>query len=129
MSVLMEDTQRLLVVDIPELGEDLAESLERLSATVITQVALQAKTDAYELRVTRALARAANLGATLDELADAAGMSVARVVARLQSRPGLLDPGTQARLVSSATNVLRCGLEQASPVRRTVLSRIRDWLS
>lgn len=129
MSVLLEDTQRLLVIDVPDLADDLAQSLERLSATVITQAALQAKTDAYDLRVTRALARAANLGASLDDLADAAGMSVTRVVGRLQARRELLDPGTEARLAMSASEApARAGLPQSASAHRRVLDRVRGWL-
>lgn len=94
----LDDTSFLLVTDVLERADRLDLSLDTASRTTVTWIALQAKTDAYDLRVTRSLAAAANLGATLSELADAVGMSQQRVVDRLADRPELLTPESLDRL-------------------------------
>ena len=106
MTLLYDDTQVLLAFDprIDESSRDKA--LESVSGTVVTQLALEAKAISYRARVDRGLAAAANQGATVDELAAAAGMSPDEVRARLRSAPrGLLESATRVRL----------GLDQTTP--------------
>ena len=104
MTLLYDDTQLLLAVD-PSVDESsLDTALAGLSGTVITQLALRAKAEAYQARIDRSLAAAANLGAGLDELAAAAGMAPDDVLARLQVAPrGLVEPATRIRLGLDAT--------------------------
>ena len=99
MTLLYDDTQVLLAFDprIDESSRDKA--LESVSGTVVTQLALEAKAISYRARVARGLAAAANQGATVDELAAAAGMSPDEVLARLRAaRRGLLESATRVRL-------------------------------
>lgn len=94
-STLLDDTGVLLALDIPELQDDL---LANVSRTMVMWIALEAKTNAYSGRVTRALATAANEGATLEQLSAAAGLSPDRVRERLATQPKLLTDLSLARL-------------------------------
>ena len=91
---LIEDTGILLAIDMTAAPTG---ALDDVSRTVITWIFLDAKADAYNLRVTRALAAAANLGATLEQLADSAGLAADDVVARFRAHPGMLSPTSRAR--------------------------------
>lgn len=103
-TILGDETALLLAIQVPD--DDAAHreaALENLSAAVITRLALKAKAESYRLRIDRWLATAANQGATLDELAAAAGMSRAEVQQRLASTPdGLLTEGARRRLAADA---------------------------
>ncbi|MEA4945095.1 MAG: hypothetical protein VB080_11745 [Propionicimonas sp.] len=103
-TILGEETSLLLAIQVPE--DDTAHreaALENLSATVVTRLALKAKADSYRVRIDRWLAIAANQGASLDELAAAAGMSRAEVQDRLAATPdGLLTEGARRRLAADA---------------------------
>lgn len=95
MTSLIEDTGVLMALPIPDAADD---SLDTLSHTVITWISLQAKAQVYDRRVTRSIASAANLGATLEQMADAAGMSAEDVLGRLRAHPGSLSPQSRLRL-------------------------------
>lgn len=94
-STLLEDTGVLLALDMPELHDDL---LTNVSRTMVMWIALEAKTGAYNGRVTRALAAAANEGATIEQLSAAAGLSPETVLQRLAEKPELLTDLSVARL-------------------------------
>ncbi len=81
-----DDTAVLLAIGLPtDEAEHRQSALDAVSEAVITRFALRAKADAYQLRIDRYLVRAADLGATMDDLAAAAGMSTAEVAARLDA--------------------------------------------
>ncbi|MDQ7992073.1 MAG: hypothetical protein AAGC63_03445 [Propionicimonas sp.] len=104
MTSLYDDTQLLLAVDLREDDSSLDAALASLSGAVITQLALKAKAKAYQARIDRGLAAAANRGASLDELAAAAGMAPDEVLVRLRSTlRGLVEPATRVRLGLDAT--------------------------
>ncbi len=99
MTLLDDNTQALLAADPQAAGPTLDDALASLSASVVTHHALLAKARAYQSRVDRELAAAANQGATLADLAAAAGLSQDGVLERLRSAPAaLLEPATQVRL-------------------------------
>jgi hypothetical protein len=133
MDSSVEDLRQVSVVGLREHVSGLAESLEQLTLTA--QVALRASDSFHDPRVARALASAANLGASLDELADASGMAPARVAARLWSRPELLDPGSETRLRLSAVDDRRepaatkpqPGLPHRIRHPRRLPDRVRAW--
>ncbi|MGC3994248.1 MAG: hypothetical protein QM779_09100 [Propionicimonas sp.] len=101
MTNLIDDTQLLLAVrpDAQLADED---ALVRVSEAVVTRASLRAKAQAYDLRITRTIAIAANDGAPLAELAEAAGMSQDEVRERLAAHSELLTPLTRERLVPPA---------------------------
>lgn len=105
MTLLHDNTQFLLGTEPRTDLTTLDEALENLSASVVTHHALLAKARAYQARVDRELATAANHGASLTDLAAAAGLSTDEVLARLRdTQPGLLEPATRVRLgVDAAT--------------------------
>ncbi len=99
MTDLVDDTQLLLAVP-PEESVASRDPLWEVSAAAVTGAALLAKARAYELRLTRWMAEAANQGAGLTELADAAGMSADEVRSRLAGHPELLDAASRERLLA-----------------------------
>lgn len=116
MTLLFEDTQVLLALDLRADDSTRDAALESLSGTVVTQLALEAKAKSYRARVDRGLAAAANQGATLDELAAAAGMSPDEVLARLRTTlRGLVEPATRVRLALDARQSAHAGASR--PVR------------
>jgi len=94
---LIDDTQ--LTRAPTEAFEAARDPLREISVAVVARASLQAKARAYELRLTRWMAMAANQGAGLDQLADAAGMSADEVRARLAEHPELLDAHSSERLL------------------------------
>jgi len=114
MTLLYDDTQLLLAFDVSEDDSSLDAALAGLSGTVVTQLALKAKAGAYQARIDRSLAAAANRGASLDELAAAAGIAPAEVLARLRGTPrGLVEPATRTRLGLDATRPADAGPARA----------------
>lgn len=99
MTDLIDDTQLLLAVR-PEEAAAIRDPLWEVSVAAVTRASLQAKARAYELRLTRWMAEAANQGAGLTELADAAGLSVDETRARLAEHPELLDVASRERLLA-----------------------------
>lgn len=104
-AILGDETALLLAIQV---SDDDAEhkqtALDNVSEAVITRLALRAKAEAYQLRIDRWLANAANLGADLDELAAAAGMSRSEALRRVESAPpGLLTEAVRRRLALEAT--------------------------
>lgn len=96
-NTLIEDTGTLLLLDIPEGSSELDDAFVKVSLTVVTHASLAAKTKVYNQRITRAIADAANCGAPLDDLAEAAGCPVEEVVQRLDGYNGL-DPSVAAEV-------------------------------
>jgi len=96
---LVDDTQLILALRTED-ADPARDPLGRISLAVVTKASLQAKAQAYEMRVTRAMAEAANQGAGLTELADAAGTSIDEVRERLSRHPELLEPSARDRLLA-----------------------------
>jgi hypothetical protein len=94
---LIDDTR--LTHTPTEALEAARDPLREVSAAVVARASLQAKARAYELRLTRWMAMAANQGAGLDALADAAGVSADEVRGRLAEHPELLDARSRERLL------------------------------
>lgn len=123
MTLLFEDTQLLLALDLRADDSSLDAALESLSGTVVTQLALEAKAKSYRARVDRGLAAAANQGATLDELAAAAGMSPDEVLARLRTTlRGLVEPATRGRLGLDARPSAHVGARPSRDPQRVAVS-------
>lgn len=123
MTLLFEDTQLLLALDLRADDSSLDAALESLSGTVVTQLALEAKAKSYRARVDRGLAAAANQGATLDELAAAAGMSPDEVLARLRTTlRGLVEPATRVRLGLDARPSAHVGARPSRDPQRVAVS-------
>ncbi len=122
MALLHDNTQILLATEPRDDHTTLDEALASLSASVVTHHALLAKARAYQSRVDRELATVANHGASLGDLAAAAGVSTDEVLDRLRATPpGLLEPATRVRL----------GVNAAAPVSSsmdaTATGRARGW--
>lgn len=125
MADLMNDTGVLLALEFPTDGDD---KLQNVSRTTVMWIALEAKADAYNFRVTKALAAGANAGASMSQLCDAAGFSVEEVASRLAEHPELLNDIGRLRLpLPGHPSEPMAPIEDAPPVR-TRTSRILDRL-
>lgn len=84
-NVSLDDTAVLLAIDLRDAAADSQdEALEVLSRTVVTAIALNAKAQAYEARITRSMRLALNAGASLDEVAEAAMLTTEAAATRLE---------------------------------------------
>lgn len=83
--VSLDDTAVLLAIDVRDAAADTHdEALEVLSRTVVTAIALNAKAQAYEARITLSMRLALNAGASLDEVAEAAMLTTEAAATRLE---------------------------------------------
>ena len=122
MTLLHDNTQFLLATEPRADHTALDQALENLSASVVTHHALLAKAKAYQSRVDRELATAANRGAGLGDLAAAAGVSTDEALARLRATPpGLLEPATGVRLGVNAAAPAPSSMDSAGT------GRARGW--
>lgn len=94
----LDDTATLLALDLTDTGgRTVDDQLADISRTFITWVALQAKTDAYDLRLTRSLQAGAAAGIPARDLADSAGITTTELDRRLTRTPITDNRGTTQR--------------------------------
>lgn len=87
MTLVSDQTSTLLAVGAEQSIDTTEPLLTDVSRAVVTLIALRAKAEAYDQRLTRALIGAFRGGASLTELCDAAGMSREAVLIRLSASP------------------------------------------